>query len=223
MDKLIDAFECDDVRTIPGDRFEVYQKGWEVQIGTALVDAVYSKQTRYKTKRGRGLLPRLLACQEIRPLAGTDLHELLELTEPELRDVLGNGVTNGRTKAPALLEAASGLVKLTVYTHEQYDHQNQAHRDAYLHVHGLGPVTRLQLEVPVESREEFATPSQQNLGQTPGLRKCELPRGFRTAELVDSSTLPVLAVDNHSGLRWAVGNRARSVGADCCKTPRYSG
>jgi hypothetical protein len=29
----------------------------------------------------------------------------------------------------------------------------------------------------------------------------ELPRGFRTAELVDCSTLPALAVDNHSGLR----------------------
>jgi DNA replication protein DnaC len=28
-----------------------------------------------------------------------------------------------------------------------------------------------------------------------------LLRGFRTAELVDSSTLPGLAVDNHSGLR----------------------
>ncbi|HZJ07609.1 MAG TPA: acyltransferase [Nocardioidaceae bacterium] len=51
----------------------------------------------------------------------------------------------------------------------------------------------------------------------------ELPRGFRTAELVDSSTLPGLAVDNHSGLRWAVGNRERSAGAGCCKTPRCSG
>jgi hypothetical protein len=29
----------------------------------------------------------------------------------------------------------------------------------------------------------------------------ELLRGFRTADLVDSSTLPRLAVDNHSGLR----------------------
>ncbi len=29
---------------------------------------------------------------------------------------------------------------------------------------------------------------------------CDLPRAFRTAELVDSSTLPMLAVDNHNGL-----------------------
>ncbi|MDH6236415.1 hypothetical protein H4V99_001160 [Cryobacterium sp. CG_9.6] len=33
--------------------------------------------------------------------------------------------------------------------------------------------------------------------RAPGL---ELPRAFRTAELVDSSTLPMLAADNHSGL-----------------------
>lgn len=38
---------------------------------------------------------------------------------------------------------------------------------------------------------------------------CELLRGFRTAELVNSSTLPRLAVDNHSGHRWAGGNRVR--------------
>lgn len=140
MDALIDAFERD-VRTIPSDRFEVYQKGWDEQIGMALVDAVYSKQTRYKTKRGRGLLPRLLAFQGKHPRAGTDLRELLKLGESELRHVLGNGVTNGRTKASAALEAASGLVELEVYTHEQYDHQNRSHRSAYLNVHGLGPVT----------------------------------------------------------------------------------
>lgn len=56
MDALIDAFERD-VRTIPSDRFEVYQKGWEGQIGMALLDAVYSKQTRYKTKRAGDSCP----------------------------------------------------------------------------------------------------------------------------------------------------------------------
>ena len=50
-----------------------------------------------------------------------------------------------------------------------------------------------------------------------------LLRGFRTAELVDSFMLPGLAVDNHSGLRWGVGNRALSAGVDCCRTPRCSG
>ena len=50
-----------------------------------------------------------------------------------------------------------------------------------------------------------------------------LLRGFRTAELVDFSTLPGLAADNHSGLRWVVGSRARSAGAGCCKTPRCIG
>jgi hypothetical protein len=52
--------------------------------------------------------------------------------------------------------------------------------------------------------------------------RSELPRRFRTAELVDSSKLPRLAVDNHSGIRQAAGSRARSDGAGCCKTPRCS-
>ena len=50
-----------------------------------------------------------------------------------------------------------------------------------------------------------------------------LLRGFRTVELVDSFMLPGLAVDNHSGLRWGVGNRALSAGVDCYRTPRCSG
>lgn len=140
MNSLIDAFERD-VRTIPNDQFEVYQKGWEGQIGMALVDAVYSKQMRYTTKRGKGLLPRLLVFKEKYPHAGMDLRELLKLSEADLQGVLGHGVTNGRSKASAVLEAARSLVQLGVNTREQYDHQNQVQRDAYLHVHGLGRVT----------------------------------------------------------------------------------
>ena len=140
MEALIHAFECD-VRLIPKDRFTAYQKGWDGRIGMALIDAVYSKQTCYKTKRGKGLLPRLLAFQDEYSEAGRDLRNLLELPESALRGILGNGVTNRRSKASAVLEAARNLGQLGVYTHEEYDHRNQAHRDAYLGVHGLGPVT----------------------------------------------------------------------------------
>lgn len=140
MNQLVDAFERD-VRTIPNEKFEVYQKGWEGQLGMALVDAVYSKQMLYKTKRGKGLLPRLLAFKEKYPLAGLDLRELVKLSETNLQDVLGSGVTNGRSKASAVLEAATALVQLGAYTHDQYDHGNQAQRDAYLNIHGLGSVT----------------------------------------------------------------------------------
>lgn len=140
MEELIKAF-TQDVRKIPADHFEIYQKGWEGKIGMALVDAVYSKQTRYKTKRGKGLLPRLLAFQKMHEKAGRDLRVLNKMSEQELRGTLGNGITNGRTKASAVLEAAASLAQLGVFTHEQYDHHEQAHRDAYLDVHGLGPVT----------------------------------------------------------------------------------
>ena len=140
MDALVDAF-VRDVRQIPGERFEIYRSGWEGQIGMALLDAVYSKQTQYRTKRGKGLLPQLLAFHGKHERARSDLRELLKLSEPELKDILGNGVTNGRTKASAVLEAANMLVRAEVYTHEQYDHLNPSHRSAYLEVHGLGPVT----------------------------------------------------------------------------------
>ncbi|MFF1254663.1 hypothetical protein ACFVYC_19495 [Pseudarthrobacter sp. NPDC058329] len=140
MDALVDAF-VHDVKQIPGERFEIYRNGWEGQIGMALLDAVYSKQTQYRTKRGKGLLPRLLAFHGKHEPARSDLRELLKLSETELQDILGNGVTNGRTKASAALEAARKLVGAEVYTHEQYDHQNPSHRSAYLTVHGLGPVT----------------------------------------------------------------------------------
>lgn len=140
MDALVDAF-VRDVRKIPKDRYEVYQNGWEGQLGMALLDAVYSKQTLYRTKRGKGLLPRLLAFHNKHEPARSDLRELLRLPETELKHILGNGVTNGRTKASAVLEAAKKLVSCSVYTHEQYDHSNSSHRRAYLGVHGLGPVT----------------------------------------------------------------------------------
>ncbi|MHA7306383.1 hypothetical protein ACX80E_14245 [Arthrobacter sp. TMN-49] len=140
MNQLMDAFERD-VRTIPSEKFEVYKTGWEGQLGMALVDAVYSKQMVYETKRGKGLLPRLLVFKVEYPEAGLDLRELLKLSETDIEDVLGHGVTNGRSKASAVLEAATRLVQLGAYTYEQYDHQNQAQRDAYLDVHGLGSVT----------------------------------------------------------------------------------
>jgi hypothetical protein len=47
------------------------------------------------------------------------------------------------------------------------------------------------------------TPRQAAAGPYSTTHPAELPRGFRTAELVDSSTLPRLAVDNRSGLRSA--------------------
>ncbi|RAM38333.1 hypothetical protein DBZ45_04810 [Arthrobacter globiformis] len=73
--------------------------------------------------------------------ARSDLRDLLKLSESELKDSLGNKVTNGRTKASALLEAEEQLVRAEVYTHEQYDHLSPSHRTAYLEAHGLGPFT----------------------------------------------------------------------------------
>ena len=68
-------------------------------------------------------------------------------------------------------------------------------------------------------------PAAKNSGKIPDMimisERPDLPRAFRTAELVVSSTLPMLAVDNHNGLHSAGDNRVRSAGVDCCKTLRY--
>lgn len=140
MEALISAFEHD-VKTIPTERFAIYQRGWEGQLGMALIDAVYSKQMKYTTKYGKGLLPRLRAFKASHPQAALDLRNLSVLTEAELQDTLGKGKTNGRSKSSALLEAAQALVGLGVFTAGDYDHHIQAHRDAYLKVYGLGTVT----------------------------------------------------------------------------------
>jgi YD repeat-containing protein len=65
-------------------------------------------------------------------------------------------------------------------------------------VNGLGQSTTAAFN-PTNSLTKVTSPASGGAGITGG--ETELPRGFRTAELVNSSTLPVLAVDNHSGLR----------------------
>ena len=140
MEALISAFE-QDVKTIPAERFAAYQRGWDGQLGMALIDAVFSKQMKYTTKHGRGLLPRLKIFKDLHSHAGTDLRTLITLTEQDLQASLGKGKTNGRSKASAVLEAADALVQLGVFTATDYDHQDQTQQDAYLKVHGLGPVT----------------------------------------------------------------------------------
>ncbi|GGC78265.1 hypothetical protein GCM10011512_01010 [Tersicoccus solisilvae] len=121
--------------------FTEFDGGWGDRIGTALVDAVYSKQMVYETKNGKGLLPRLRDFNEKYPDASVSLAVLTSLTEGQLTAVLGHGKTNGRTKASAVLEAALNRKAVGVIKARDYDATNAKHRDAYTAVHGLGPVT----------------------------------------------------------------------------------
>ncbi len=84
-----------------------------------------------------------------------------------------------------------------------------AHVSNVYFVNTVGPVVHLLL-APVLVAAGYPSPAQDYFDGRLNLNDhliqdvtstYELPRGFRTAELVDSSTLPVLAVDNHSGLR----------------------
>lgn len=139
-DQLVDAVVTE-LQNVPQEYFTKFDGGWGDRIGTALADAVYSKQMVYETKNGKGLLPRLLKFNEIYPDATRSLATLASLSEGQLAAILGHGKTNGRTKASAVLKAASNLKAVGVIDASDYDAANTRHRDAYTAVHGLGPVT----------------------------------------------------------------------------------
>lgn len=44
--------------------------------------------------------------------------------------------------------------------------------------------------------------------------------GISDSGLIVFSTLPRLAAGNYSGRRWGAGNRGRSAGGGCCRTPQ---
>ncbi|TFD07594.1 hypothetical protein E3T35_03560 [Cryobacterium sp. TMT1-2-2] len=108
-----------------------------------------------------------------------------------------------------------------------YTRMSTAHQDAQLQTDallaaGVHP-EHLFPDVVSGSKEARIRSGMQQLLAFARSGDTDLLRVFWTAELVDFSTLPVLAVDNHSGLRWAGDIRVRSAGGGCCRTLRYIG
>lgn len=150
---LAHAF-CGEIQNLTEQQLTAYPGGWPNHLPMALLDAVFSIRTRYTTKHGKGLAPRLAAFKETYPLAAQDLRELMKLTETQISDALGRGVTAGSPKAHAVLQAADNFVNLDipgmelirpqplpVYHAEDFDPSIYEHRQAYLTVRGLGKVT----------------------------------------------------------------------------------
>lgn len=142
MDALVEAF-IRDTETLTDEQLTDFKMGWVGQLPMAILDAAYTQQTRYLTKNGKGLLPRLRRFKETFPGAESDLRVFLEVPESEIASIVGRGVTAGRSKASAVREAAQNLVGLEppVHTAEDYNHEDASHVKAYRSVHGLGKVT----------------------------------------------------------------------------------
>lgn len=148
------SYFCFDIQKLTEQQLTAYPGGWPNHLPMALLDAIFSIRTQYNTKHGKGLAPRLAKFKEKYPLAAQDIRELLKLTDSEISEILGHGVTAGNSKARAALQVAENLVnveipsveliypqRIPVYCAEDFDPSIYQHRQAYLSVQGLGKVT----------------------------------------------------------------------------------
>ena len=129
--------------------------GWSDQIGTALVDAVYSARATYSTKHGRGVLPLLQAWQASAGDSTSSLVALIKEIEAEgphpwaVR--FGNeqhspsrsaDAPGGPWKSAAVLEAAINLRALSIDSAADITDENAAAVKAALRsVQGIGFAT----------------------------------------------------------------------------------
>lgn len=130
---------------IPPANFTAYRGGWQNEIGTALVDAVYSIRARYNAADPtKGVSGRVRQFRELYPAERYDLSAIVELGEEAIRAVMGNTETGQRPKSVCVVEAAKALTELepAVITAEDalaVDHEKVIR--AYTSVKGLGLVT----------------------------------------------------------------------------------
>jgi hypothetical protein len=136
-------------------RWADWPGGWPGQIGTALVDAVYSARATYLTKHGNGVLPLVRAWQASAGNSCTSLsalaNEIMGAGAYEWANALGNkqhsprrssSAEGGPWKSAAVLEAALRLQELPVDTAEQITDEN-AHKvkGTVMSVQGIGFAT----------------------------------------------------------------------------------
>lgn len=125
--------------------FAAYGGGWPDEVGTALVDAVYSIRARYhSTEPGSGVYGCVVELRRLHPEVANDLRALVELGSDRLAEIMGRGKTASRRKSECVIEAAEALLALDppVCTATDLLAADPADvKRAYTGVHGLGWVT----------------------------------------------------------------------------------
>lgn len=133
------------IRNIPDDEFTVYTGGWRKEIGTALVDAVFSIRAKYNAADpAKGVSGRVRQFRERHPEARNNLSALVKVGEESIRNVMGNTVTGQRLKSVCVVEAAQALTQLepAVITAKDALATDAAKvKQAYTSVKGLGLIT----------------------------------------------------------------------------------
>ena len=134
-----------EVAKLEDAEFDAYRDGWKGNVGTALVDAVFSIRAQYQVKDPtKGVSGRLRTFNDKHPEAMNDLAALIAVGESELMEIMGSTVTGGRPKATCVIEAAEALRALepSIMTAEDLVAADPyAVKKAYTGVHGLGWVT----------------------------------------------------------------------------------
>lgn len=151
VDALVKAIaEIEDIE------FEAYQGGWQNEIGTALVDAVFSMRAKYNASDpAKGVSGRVRKFREEYPETRNDLSALAKLGEEPIREIMGNTVTGRRPKSVCVVEAAETLMNLeppVITADNALTAGEETVTTAYTSVKGLGSVTaeyfQMHLGVP---------------------------------------------------------------------------
>lgn len=133
------------VSEIQDVEFSAYQGGWQNEIGTALVDAVFSIRAQYlAADPAKGVSGRVRTFRERYPEARNDLSVLADVGAEAIQEVMGDTVTGGRPKAVCVVEAAQALFNLepsVVTAEDALATGEDKVKRAYISVKGLGPIT----------------------------------------------------------------------------------
>lgn len=129
--------------SIDADFWESYGGGWKTEVSTALIDAVFSIRSSYRSNNpGKGVYNRLLHFREHYGEAAQSLAALVSLGEEPIRNCMGEGRTAQRLKSSAVIEAAEALSELGVDTADDFHNvEYKKLKKAYTNVRGLGWIT----------------------------------------------------------------------------------
>lgn len=157
--------------------------GWYGEIGTALIDAVFSIRATYNSAHpDRGVLHRVEKFRVAHPEAAHDLRALVDLGPEAITELMTSARTSGRQKSDCVIEAAQALLALeppVVTADDLREATPKAVEDAYTGVRGLGGVTCVYFQML--------------LGQ-PGVKPDRMIIGFVNAALA-SAGLPAVGKD----------------------------
>lgn len=128
------------IDAVLGKKWAAWPGGWPNEIEAALIDAVLSMRSHYgsSTTGVRGAIGRYRAP---RTSSLDDLYRLANADPEQLARVLGRQKTSGRLKTEAIVTAAKRLQAVGVRRAVDLDGSSAVHRNAYVGVRGLGPVT----------------------------------------------------------------------------------